>query len=115
MYDQINALKTEELQFTVTIVGDRPAGMIEPEHPLVQGAVSVLEQLGIRASLETGSTDGNVPLAAGCPTVTIGITRGGNAHRVDEYIETPPVAAGMQQLITLTLATTTWIMQNKRG
>ncbi|MCU0497050.1 MAG: M20/M25/M40 family metallo-hydrolase [Anaerolineae bacterium] len=115
VYDQINALKTDDLHFTVVIVGDRPAGMIAIEHPLVQGAIAALGQLGIRASLETGSTDGNVPLAAGCPTVTIGITRGGNAHRLDEYIETAPVASGMQQLITLTLATTAWIMQNKHG
>jgi hypothetical protein len=33
--------------------------------------------------------------------VTIGITHGGNAHRLDEYIDLEPVAAGLQQLILL--------------
>jgi hypothetical protein len=43
--------------------------------------------------------------------VTIGITRGGNAHRLDEYIEVEPIAQGMKQLIILALAaanTTDW-------
>jgi acetylornithine deacetylase/succinyl-diaminopimelate desuccinylase-like protein len=100
----IDAVATPELVFRAEVVGDRPAGHISPDHPLVQGALAALERLGVRGTLESGSTDGNVPLSEGCPTVTIGITRGGNAHRLDEYIELAPVAAGMRQLITLTLA-----------
>lgn len=101
----INAVQRVGLDFEVEVVGSRPAGSISSSHPLVQGALATLSQLGLRGALETGSTDGNIPLAAGCPTVTIGITRGGNAHRLDEYIETEPVIDGMKQLITLTLAT----------
>jgi acetylornithine deacetylase/succinyl-diaminopimelate desuccinylase-like protein len=103
---EIKALTTTQLTFTKEIVGDRPAGWLSPEHPLVQGAMAALAQLGIQGTLETGSTDANIPLAAGCPAVTIGITRGGNAHRLDEYIDTQPVAAGLKQLILLTLAAT---------
>jgi hypothetical protein len=36
--------------------------------------------------------------------VTIGITRGGNAHRLDEYVEIAPIELGLRQLILLTLA-----------
>lgn len=97
--------QSDELTFTAGIVGDRPAGSLATEHPHVQAALATLATLGVQGILETGSTDGNISLAAGVPTVTIGITRGGNAHRLDEFIETEPVAAGMQQLITLTLAT----------
>jgi acetylornithine deacetylase/succinyl-diaminopimelate desuccinylase-like protein len=92
------------LQFSIKVVGDRPSGALSTEHPLVQTALSVLEHLGIKGTLESGSTDANIPLANGCPAVTVGITRGGNAHREDEYIETQPVSQGMQQLILLTLA-----------
>lgn len=101
---QIAALKSEDISFETELVGDRPAGIIEPDHPLVRGAMTALSIVGSRGSLETGSTDGNISLAANCPTVTIGITRGGNAHRLDEFIETAPVQSGMQQLILLTLA-----------
>ncbi|MCU0511658.1 MAG: M20/M25/M40 family metallo-hydrolase [Anaerolineae bacterium] len=96
--------ESTDLRFKVEVVGDRPAGYLSARHSLVQGALAALEQEGLRGSLETGSTDANVPLSAGIPAITVGITRGGNAHRLDEYIETRPVAEGMRQLITLTLA-----------
>ncbi len=105
----IDATHAPELTLSVEIVGDRPAGSIAVEHPLVQGALAALAQVGIKGTLETGSTDGNVPLAEGCPTVTVGVTRGGNAHRLDEYIETAPISAGMRQLITLTLASARYL------
>jgi acetylornithine deacetylase/succinyl-diaminopimelate desuccinylase-like protein len=100
----IRGLTTREQTFTIETVGNRPAGRISPEHALVQGAMAALEQVGLAPVLETGSTDGNIPLAAGCPTVTIGVTRGGNAHRTDEFIEVAPVESGIRQLITLALA-----------
>jgi acetylornithine deacetylase/succinyl-diaminopimelate desuccinylase-like protein len=101
--EHINALQSVEVVFTVTVVGDRPAGFLSPEHELVQGALSVLAHMGVQGVLETGSTDANIPLAAGYPAVTIGITRGGNAHRLDEYVEIPVVNDGMRQLILLAL------------
>ena len=101
----VKQAQAEGLRFTVETVGDRPAGSIAADHELVQAALATLETIAIPGSLETGSTDGNVPLADGCPAVTIGITRGGNAHRLDEYIEVHPVQSGLRQLITLALAT----------
>jgi len=92
------------LRFETKVVGDRPAGMISEQHPLVEGALEALHMIGINGSLQRGSTDGNIPLAAGCPAVTIGITRGANAHRLDEYIETEPIQQGLQQLIVLVLS-----------
>lgn len=104
VYAQIKALESPEVRFVVEVVGDRPAGRLEPHHPLVKGALAAISCEGTSGALEIGSTDGNVPLAAGCPAVTVGITRGGNAHRLDEYIEVSPVKSGLRQLIMLTLA-----------
>jgi tripeptide aminopeptidase len=101
---QVDAVSKPDMPFSVDVVGDRPAGSIATEHPLVQGALSALQAIGIRGTLENGSTDANVPLAYGIPAVTVGVTRGGNAHRLDEYIETQPVSDGLRQLIILTLA-----------
>ncbi len=100
----IQVLTTPDLKFTADVVGERPAGKIDTSHPLVQGALAALEATGIRGTLQVGSTDGNIPLSYGCPTVTVGITRGGNAHRLDEFIEAEPVQHGMRQMIALTLA-----------
>ena len=102
---EIAALTSLDVSFKVEVVGDRPAGFLPANHPLVVRALDALAQVGVHGSLETGSTDGNVPLSHNCPTVTVGITRGGNAHRLDEYIEVSPVAQGVRQLILLTLET----------
>ena len=100
----VSDLTTAELQYEIEVVGDRPAGRIADHHPLVQAALSALAQVGVDGVLETGSTDANIPLAYGCPAVTVGITRGGNAHRLDEFVETEPVSIGLKQLILLVLA-----------
>lgn len=105
VYATMQALNQNGLTFHAEVVGSRPAGRISPRHALVQGALAALAAIDVRGTLETGSTDGNIPLAEDCPTVTIGITRGGNAHRLDEYIETKYVHDGMRQLMSLLLAT----------
>jgi tripeptide aminopeptidase len=104
-----------DVTLTIEVVGDRPAGYLNPRHVLVQGALQALSEVNITGTLETGSTDGNIPLYYGCPCVTVGITRGGNAHRTDEFIEIAPIQQGIRQLILLTLATCQHHAQNKLG
>ncbi|MCC7449822.1 MAG: M20/M25/M40 family metallo-hydrolase [Anaerolineae bacterium] len=100
----IDSCRASEQDFTVEVVGDRPAGSIPVNHPLVELARDSLEAVGVRPVFEIGSTDANALLAAGLPTVTIGITQGGNAHRPDEYIDTANIPAGLLQLLLLTVA-----------
>lgn len=83
------------------IIGERPAGSIPREHPLVQLAARVLLDVGFTPTFETGSTDANIPLSQGRPCVVVGLTRGGNAHRPDEYIETAHVEKGLKALAAL--------------
>ena len=84
------------------ICGDRPAGNIAAEHPLVQLAGTVLKHVGVeKPILEHGSTDANIPLSRGYPAVTIGLSRGGNTHRPDEFVELQHLRAGMTQLLLL--------------
>jgi acetylornithine deacetylase/succinyl-diaminopimelate desuccinylase-like protein len=88
------------------VIGDRPAGGIPREHPLVRLAAASLEAASGRRekpAFENGSTDANVPLSLGLPCVCVGLTRGGNAHRCDEYIETEPLEIGLKQLVMLAL------------
>jgi len=92
------------LSFTIDVVGDRPAGQIATHHPLVKLAAAALDAIDHPVTYERGSTDANVLLANGLPAVTIGITYGAHAHRLDEYIETAPIAGGIWQLLLLTLS-----------
>ncbi len=100
----VSATRTRDLAFDIEVVGDRPAGAIASSHPLVQTAVAALQAVGIRGILDAGSTDANVLLASGLPTITVGLSVGGHAHRPDEYIETGPVRDGLWHLLLLTLA-----------
>jgi tripeptide aminopeptidase len=102
--DHIAAVAQDDLHFEIEVVGNRPAGAISADHPLVQTALAAMAQVGVPGVLRNGSTDCNVPLADGCPAVTVGITHGGNTHRLDEFIETSPVATGIKQMLLLVLA-----------
>jgi tripeptide aminopeptidase len=81
------------------VIGQRPAGEIALNHPLVTLAKDSLYELGLDAGLISGSTDANVPLSKGYPAIVLGITTGGSAHTIHEYINTKPIAQGMEQLV----------------
>ncbi len=85
-------------------IGERPAGVVAADSPIVQIAASTLAALGLDPSFDASSTDANVPIAAGIPAVCIGLTTGGNVHRTDEFIDLEPVPKGITQLALLTLA-----------
>jgi len=83
------------------IIGQRPAGELPAEHPLVRLAQDCLREAGVEPHLNTGSTDANLPLSRGLPAVTIGLTSGGRAHTVHEFINLEPLEKGMEQLTRL--------------
>ncbi len=88
-----------DVRVQAQVIGHRPAGQISPYHPLVRLGEDCLRELGIGAVLTSGSTDANIPLSKGYPAVVLGISSGGSAHTVNEYINTEPVAAGLEQLV----------------
>jgi acetylornithine deacetylase/succinyl-diaminopimelate desuccinylase-like protein len=93
-----------DLRIDTEVVGDRPSASLPASHPLVRAAEAVLRYVNAGpGTREIGSTDANIPLARGIPSVCIGITTGGGAHTVEEFIDTGPVATGMCQLTLLAL------------
>lgn len=94
------------VRMTATLLGERPAGVVPLDSPIVRRAAAILAALGIEASFDASSTDANVPIGRGIPAICIGLTTGGNVHREDEYIDTDPLAAGLTQLALLTLELT---------
>jgi tripeptide aminopeptidase len=81
------------------VIGQRPAGEIAVGHRLVTLAKDSLRELGLDAGLISGSTDANIPLSKGYPAIVLGVTTGGSAHTIHEYINTVPIAQGMEQLV----------------
>lgn len=105
LVDQVLALARAAVRPGVTIqveqVGDRPSGELAQDHPLVQAAVAALRSQGLEARLNIGSTDANVPLSKGYPAVCVGLTNGGGAHTLEEFIETGKVEKGLAALVEL--------------
>jgi acetylornithine deacetylase/succinyl-diaminopimelate desuccinylase-like protein len=81
------------------VIGQRPAGEISPNHPLVKLGEECLHEQGLTPMLTSGSTDANVPLSKGYPAVVMGVSTGGSAHTVHEFINVEPVALGIEQLV----------------
>ena len=86
------------LSVSVDGVGERPAGQLDPDHPLATVAARVLREAGIPPRLTAASTDANAAYPRGIPAVTLGITTGEGTHTEQEWIDAEPVAAGLAAL-----------------
>lgn len=76
----------DPLEVDVDLVGDRPAGIVDPSTPLIQRAMAATRFLGVEPSLGSGSTNSNIPMSLGIPATTIGRGgQGGGAHSLDEW------------------------------
>ncbi len=105
--EKLVSLRQQVPKVTVkmTQIGNRPAGHLPRQHPLVQQAKAALKHVGCeKISFIASSTDANVPLSQGFTAVCIGLTESGHAHRLDEYMDSTHLAAGMQQLLLLALS-----------
>ena len=80
-------------------IGQRPSGEISPDHPVIRLAQACLHEQGIEPVLTAGSTDANIPLSKGYPALVLGLTHGGKAHTLREYIETAHLEQGLNHLV----------------
>lgn len=75
------------------------------DNPIVRTPVAVLAFLDITAVTNpTGSTDANVGVVRGIPSVSIGRSRGGNQHSLSEWADEASARLGAQQLLLVVTA-----------
>ncbi len=90
--------------------GGRPEQLTDRRaHPLVQTAIDVLRYLGVelpkgREALATGSTDANVGVVQGIPSIAVGRARGGDQHTLQEWSDIESAKIGTKQIILLAAA-----------
>lgn len=89
---------------TSEILGERPAGVVPLDSPIIRLADATLAALGIETTYDASSTDANIPISRDTPALCVGLTTGGNVHREDEFIDVAPLGTGLAQLALLTLA-----------
>ena len=111
------AARTENVGFRKEVVSENPAGGTESQlaerrrHPIVQTGVDVLNYLlkdsypGIKVgAVASGSTDGNVGVEMGIPTIAVGRTFGRDQHTLQESAEIKPLFLATKQIILLAFA-----------
>lgn len=90
------------ITINMEVIGQRPAGEISANHAIIRLAESCLREQGLESVLTIGSTDANIPLSKGYPALVLGLTRGGGAHTINEFIETAPLEQGIGHLVQFT-------------
>jgi acetylornithine deacetylase/succinyl-diaminopimelate desuccinylase-like protein len=94
--------RSRSVEIEVESIGERPGGGIPSHHPLVEAAHQALVDTGEeKIFLQTGSTDASVPLSRNIPAVCVGLTRGRDAHSLEECIEIDPLPRGYAALLDL--------------
>ncbi|MCH7565008.1 MAG: M20/M25/M40 family metallo-hydrolase [Gemmatimonadetes bacterium] len=68
------------LELAVEVIGDRPAGCTDPDSHVVQAALAATRSIEVEPGLVAASTDANIPMSLGIPSVTLGA--GGEAGRI---------------------------------
>jgi acetylornithine deacetylase/succinyl-diaminopimelate desuccinylase-like protein len=77
-----------ELTVQIDTIGIRPAGEQPVTAPIVQVALAAGRALGLDPDTNPSSTDSNIPMSMGIPSITIdGGGRGGASHAPEEWYE----------------------------
>ena len=88
----------ETIIFTYDILGIRPcSGDVDKERQarLLERAKAAVETVtGICPGVGSGSTDCNIPLSMGIPSVCVGCYSGAGAHTREEYVEEASLPLG---------------------
>lgn len=97
------------LTFTVTKIGDRPAAQLPIDSPILETLRAVDRHLGIQTDLRLGSTDANIPIALGIPSLSMGAGGdGGGAHTISEWYSDKDRETGLRRILLLCVAMTEW-------
>jgi tripeptide aminopeptidase len=99
--------KTDKITVEIKLIGDRPAGIVAADSPIVQAAQKSVAAVasGLKVTLAGSSTDSNQPMSLGIPAVTIGGGgEGGNWHSRNEWYKPVDAWLGPQRAL-LTILT----------
>ena len=96
----LESFRQQGIRVTVTLVGDRPCAAAVDEEKMadmIQRAEAAAQRrYGHGLNLRSGSTDCNIPLSMGIPSLSLGCYRGEGAHTREEYVEISSLHAGLQ-------------------
>ncbi|NUQ10852.1 MAG: M20/M25/M40 family metallo-hydrolase [Gemmatimonadaceae bacterium] len=107
-----DAARAEGVEWRREVVQKNGAGGTEAmlkerrRHPLVETAIDVHRFVGIdlprgREAVATGSTDANMGVVRGIPSISIGRSYGGNQHTLSEWADWPSALKATKMVLLL--------------
>ncbi len=99
--EALESVKSERAEFELECVGERPCGgEVDPE---ALARLHARAEAALRAAVgegellkRPGSTDSNIPLSLGIPSVTFGLYTGGGEHTREEWLDIPSLTRGLE-------------------
>lgn len=91
------AARQAQVQVSLEQVGDRPGGDLRAD-PLLRLARRAAAPLGLDIRTAASSTDANAAAPYKLSAVALGVYRGGNAHREDEWVQPESLGVGLRLL-----------------
>ena len=105
--DVLASFREQGINVTVTLVGERPCAAPVDERKMAamikRAEEAAYRWYGHGLELRSGSTDCNIPLSMGIPSLSLGCYRGNGAHTREEYVEASSLHAGLQYAYDLIL------------
>jgi tripeptide aminopeptidase len=101
--------KSDKVTVEAKLIGDRPAGIVAMDSPIVQATQSAVSAVtkGPRPTFAGSSTDSNIAMSLGIPAVTIGGGgEGGNWHSRNEWYKPVNAWYGPQNALLTVLILT---------
>jgi tripeptide aminopeptidase len=90
----------------IDVVGDRPAGALPDDSPLLQTLRAVDRHLNLKTDPRLGSTDANIPLSLGIPAIAIGAGGlGGGIHTLQEWYDPTGRESALRRILLTVLDT----------
>ena len=104
--DEYNASGVKgKVEYGLEPIGDRPSGELPSSLPLIQRTMAATASFGETPVLGRGSTNINIPVSLGIPSVCIGRGgKGGGAHSLHEWYLNEDGAKAIQLALLIALA-----------
>ena|SRR5277367_2023272 len=97
--------RSSRLKAEVVMIGNRPAGELEPNARMLQVVRAVDEHIGNAAQIQRASTDANIPLSLGREALALGAGgTGGGAHTLQEWFDCNGRELGLKRILLTVLA-----------
>ncbi len=97
--------RPQSVSSEVVVIGNRPAGELDPEARILKVIRAVDNHLGNTAQVQRASTDANVPLSMGREAIAIGGGgSGGGAHTLQEWFDCNGRELGLKRILLTMLA-----------